>query len=396
MGTQSQADVIQWLLQRPGFGDAVIFLRTPAHEPDSPSTGDLDLLLFDSSDDLCVERLEPTLDGAPTLDLIRLPAPLLRDPAYLASHGLITHRLLASTPTGAYQGPGAAAQAVVRELAWQQEFQVARIVGFLEMGWLTVREVGVTWDFPALALFWLHMAHAACFAAMLDAARRLCPNVYTRPFLYLDELETLVGRQLRAPMVATLALDTDPAGLEQPLHALQTYVRRHCPEPVWPEEMGSGTRSEYRYWSSPLELAWRISTAREMAAHGNRAGAVFYLRYCAYSLARIAMIHQRVCEGVRQPLSFIRPESAVMPDLRAHHPNILPSLSAVLNGLRPASPIEVDAAVLQVQELREAVLAFVAERDLDIGPIRAWQPHVPIPDLKSEHPHNHKEKRQDG
>jgi hypothetical protein len=379
MGTCKDAAAIRSFMLRLQSSDAIVFVRADAHEPDSPITRDLDLLVFDSSDDLCVERVEIGLNGAPTLDLIRLPAAFLRDPAHLARHGLITHRLLASRLVEASPSSGATAQAAVRELTWQRESQVARIAGFLEMGWLTVREVGVTRDFPALALFWLHMAHAACFAAILDAARRLCPNVYTRPFLYLDELETLLGRQLRAPMVATLALNTDPAGLEQPLRTLQAYVRNHCPEPVWPEEIRSGTRSEYRYWSSPRELAWRIATAREMAAHGNLAGAVFYLRYCAYSLARIAMIHQRVCEGVRQPLSFIRPESAVMPDLRAHHPDILPPLSAVLNGLCPASPSEVDAAVLQVQELREAVLAFVAERNLYIGPMRAWQPHIPIP-----------------
>ncbi|HUG24166.1 hypothetical protein [Piscinibacter sp.] len=379
MGTCREADAIEWLVHRPGWGEAIVFLQTTRNEPDSPSTGELDLLVFDAGDDLRIERLQPERDGAPTLDLIRLPFALLHDPARLAGQGLITHRLLSSRPVADGAGLGAAAQEAVRGLSWQRGPQAERLCGFPEMGRLTVREVGVTWDFPALALFWQHMAHAACFAAMLDAARRVGPNVYTRPFLHLDALEALTGQRLAEPMRATLALETDPAALEQPLRALHAHIMRHCPEPAWHDTMRSGTRSEYRSWSSPREPAFRIAAAREMADGGHRASAVFYLRYCAYSLARIAMIHQRVREGVRQPLSFIRPERAVMPDLRAHHPDMLPPLSAVLGGARAPSVSAVDAAVRRVQALRETALAFIARHGIDVGEPAAWQPHVPLP-----------------
>ena len=377
METRKQADALEWLAQRPGTGEAVVFAGAPRHEPDSPNTGDVDLLVFDAGDDLRIERLQPEHDGAPSLDLIRLPIALLHDPERLAGQGLIAHRLLGSVPFADPAGLGASAQAAVQALCWQCAPQAERIAGFFEMGRLTVREVGVTWDFPALALFWLHMAHAACFAAMLDAARRVAPNIYTRPFLYLDELEAQSGRSLAEPMCTTLALDTDPAALEAPLRTMHAYVVRHCPEPAWHETMRSGTRSEYRYWSSPHELAWRLAAASEMAQHGNRAGAVFYLRYCAYSLARVAMIHQRVWEGVRQPLSFIRPERAVMPDLRAHHPELLEPLSAVLAGGQPPRASSVNAAVRRVQALRDVAVAFIARQGVRMPEPPEWQPHVP-------------------
>src|SRR4029077_18351750 len=69
----------------------------------------------------------------------------------------------------------------------------ARIAGILDLGFLTVREMGITWDFPALALFWLHVAYAACVAAIADAAGVLCPNVYSRPFDYARPLGGATG-----------------------------------------------------------------------------------------------------------------------------------------------------------------------------------------------------------
>ena len=104
-----------------------------------------------------------------------------------ATRGWVPHRLLTSDlvwdcgreMTGAQEIEGHMYRATLQK----------RTGVFLEIGFQTVREIGIAWDFPALALFWLHMGHAACLAALLDGMRRLCPNVYTRPLDYLDEAE---------------------------------------------------------------------------------------------------------------------------------------------------------------------------------------------------------------
>jgi hypothetical protein len=369
-------DALSWLRDLPDRQGATLFLRSAEHEGEPPDSTDLDLLVFDAAEEICVERIWPP-SGPPSLDLLRLPAALLRQPERLASFGLITQRLLTSTLVADPSGLGAQAQDQARELCWEPAHQRARLASFLEMAQLTVREVGVSWSFPAQALFWLHMTHAACFAAMFDAARRFCPNIYTRPLLRLPELEALVGTALIEPMIEALRLKDDPASLEPPLRAMQHLVARRCSEPAWPATIGEGTRAEYRYWIARGEVETRINAAREMAAGGSRVGAVFYLRYCAYSLARVAMIHQRVAEGSRLALSFIRPEREVGPDLLAHHPDLYVLLSKVLSGPQEVTLEEVHCALARIQQLRRVTQRWLAQNDLGFDGLPEWQPHRP-------------------
>jgi len=367
-------DPLSWLCGLPDRQGTTLFLRSPEHDGETQDSTDLDLLAFDAVDEICVERLWPP-SGPPSLDLLRLPAALLKQPERLASFGLITHRLLTSTLVTDPSGRGGPAQDRARELCWEPAHQRARLASFLEMAQLTVREVGVSWSFPAQALFWLHMTHAACFAAMLDAAHRLCPNVYTRPFLRLAELEALVGTALVEPMIDTLQLGDDPAALELPLREMQHLVAQRCAEPAWPATIGDGTRAEYRYWIATGEVQTRINAAREMVARGSRAGAVFYLRYCAYSLARVAMIHQRVAEGSRLALSFIRPEREVGPDLLAHHPDLYALLNKVLAGPQKVTLDQVHCALAWVQQLRGVTQRWLTQNDLGFDGLPDWQPH---------------------
>jgi hypothetical protein len=87
-----------------------------------------------------------------------------------------------------------------------------------------VREIGVTWDFPAMALFWVQIAYTAALAALLDAADSWCPKIYTRPFDYLCPAEQATGLDLRNSFTTTLQLDVDPTTLIAPLRRIHQAV----------------------------------------------------------------------------------------------------------------------------------------------------------------------------
>lgn len=338
---------------------AAAFLRRD--DADARPDADLDLLVFDAADELWVER-QP-LPGGGSLDLLRLPAALLADPARLAAMGLITHRLLSAEPVA--DDSGRAVQAEVRA-RWREPASIApRLAAFLDMGWLTVREVGVTGDWPALARFWLHMAQAAALATLADAQGLACPNVYTRPLHWARR----VAPDLEPTMVRQLGLDdTDPAAAAQALRALHAQVTARCPEPAWPAALREATRREWRYWAAPAELAERLAAAAAMPAPD----AVFYLRYAAYSLLRVAMLHQRALEGWPRHIPFIRPETELRPDLDRHHPGLVPLAERVFG---QPSPAAVARALAATQALQQDVLAQLVQAGLPVPDRRPWLPY---------------------
>lgn len=361
MHTPTPPALQAWLQQN---NPAAAYLRRTDADDDPRENADLDLLVFDQqAEELWVQR--QALPGGATLDLLRLPATLLQDPVRLAAMGLVTHRLLSAEPVSDAHGSAAAVQAQVLA-GWRAPAAVsARCAAFLDMGWLTVTEVGVTWDWPALARFWLHMAQAAAVATLADAAGLPCPNVYTRPLRWARQ----VAPDWVAAMVDTLGLeDTPPDAAAQALRHLHAAVSATCPEPAWPAAMRAATRLEYRYWLAPTELEERIAAASRMDAPA----AVFYLRYAAYSLLRVAMLHQRALEGWPRHIPFIRPETEVRPDLERHHPALLPLAEALLG--------QPDQARLQhtlqtTQALQQHVLAVLQAQGLPVPDRRPWMPY---------------------
>lgn len=346
------------------------FLRHADTDDDQRVDADRDLLVFDDeADDLWVQRRSAE-DGR-TLDLLRLPAALLDQPLRLAAMGLITHRLLDSELVFDRDGRGEPLLRELRRSCWDGEAPSTRIASFLEMGWLTVREVGVTRDWPALALFWLAMAHAAALAAMLDALRQPCPNVYTRPLSWARRLKALADIDLGPSLLPLLRPGADLNASVQALRGMQGYLRKHCPEPTWHAAMRSSTRWEYRYWCQGAELEERIGAAQALDRAGEPEAAAHYLRYTAYSLIRVAMLHQRALEGWPRHIPFIRPETEVLPDLHQHHPALLP-LADIL--LPPASAADLAAALESVACVQSQTLALLRARGLDPADTRPWRP----------------------
>jgi hypothetical protein len=334
---------------------------------DAAAGEDIDLLVFDDGDDVRVQRLAPQ-GGLPSLDLMCLPAALLQAPARLAAFGLVTHRLLGSTLLHDDSGHGATALAQVHT-GWREPGACSsRIEAFLELARLTVQEVGVSREHPAIAMFWLHMAHAACVGALCDAAGLAAPNVYTRPLEHAARVEPFVGTELAAPMARTLRLHDNAAALEAPLRALHALVQAHCPEPAWPVAMREGTRSEFRYWRATGELQARLDAARGLPGPA----AVFYLRYTAYSLVRVAMVHARVAEGDQDHVPFVRPERRVGPDLAQHLPAALPLFEALLGG---HDSVDLAGALHEQQALRALTLAFLARQGVAVQVRAPWVPY---------------------
>ena len=156
-----------------------------------PKTSDLDLLVFGQVNGLIPQRLRLPIDKDSVLmvDVIWLSPGTLDDPEAFATNGVIPHRLLTSHVVFDRTGYATRQREAVSRLIYRSDIQQKRVSGFLELGSYAVREIGVTWDFPGLALFWLQTACAACLAALCDGEQILCPNIYTRPFDWLRQVE---------------------------------------------------------------------------------------------------------------------------------------------------------------------------------------------------------------
>ncbi len=353
-----------------------VFLREPAIDPSTPETSDLDLLVFGRVDDLLPERIFGRSSERP-IDVIWLPSGNLDDPEAFAKQGVLPHRLLSSRavhdPTRRFEERMRLVEAAMFEPSVQSE----RLGAFLDLGFLTVRETGITRDFPPLALFYLHMAYAALIAALGDSTRTLCPNVYTRPFDYAPGLEDLTRLRLVGPFLSALRLEVELGRVIDALWRVHRVVSSRFPEPSWPDAVRSSTRYEYRYFLNREEAAWRIAAASEMARRGSPANAVFYLRLLAYSLARIPSVHRHALEG--EDASFLRPRHAMGPELRALCPEILADLGLILGD--EATPAQVSRTLEDILRLKAETLLHLESRGISPPALREWSPFVPAPRL---------------
>jgi hypothetical protein len=353
-----------------------ILIRKPFVDVRFPDTSDLDFMVIADIEDLRSERLSIAApDGTRIMtDLTWLPWAWVSDPELAATRGWVPHRLLSSSLVW---DSGRDIAQLCEEIArhmYRSNIQHKRTSVFLDIGFQTVREIGITWDFPALALFWLHMSYAACLAAMIDGMRLLCPNVYTRPLDYLDEAERQVCPGLRGQWIEALHLDADPMRIIPALRRIHAVIATKFPEPDWPANIQEGTRLEYRYWLSREELEWRIAVALEMVQRGDTAAAIFYLRFCAYAIARIPMVHARSGEG--RNVSFLRPEVAVLPELQRLVPEIVGDLGDVLAGARKLDTDAVKSSLSMLNAFRQKTMAYLRECGMPISESTAWVPYL--------------------
>jgi hypothetical protein len=372
--SRAQAALFEARAKLAASADA-IFVREPLVDPHYPDTSDIDLLVFGPVDDLLPERFFPSSrpegEARPPVDLIWLPTRNLDDPAAFAARGVLPHRLLSSRVVHDRTG-GAQAQArLVEQHMFEGPVQGRRIAGILDLGFLTVQEIGITWDFPALALFWLHVAYAACLAVIADATRTLSPNVYSRPLDYARPLEKLSGLSLTEPYVALLRLGCEPEAFVPALRRLHAVVSRF-PEPAWPAGAKSSTRYEYRYFAAREELDWRIRAAAEMSRRGNAANGVFYLRLMAYALARIPSVHVDSMRG--ETPAFLRPPRAIRAELEALCPEVVGDLGFILGGPEPLDVAHVKQALEALSTLRRQTLAFISSQKIVVPSLRDWIP----------------------
>ena len=179
------------------------------------------------------------------------------------------------------------------------------------------------------------------------------------------------GRSLRPLLVTALGLDSDPLDLVDPVRRIHRAVSRFR-EPDWGPTMPAATRAEYRYFISGEELDWRIGVAREMVERGDPAAAVWYLRFWAYSLARIPIVWNRAQEGVS--VSFLRPDRAVGPDLERHCPDILDDVAYVLGHEPPVTSADVNDSLEQLYRLRDWACQFLSKRGLQLPDGKVWRP----------------------
>lgn len=355
---------VQWATRMLAPRAAAILVRTPRVDPRCPDTSDLDIIVLADIDDMRCERLWPAPRatapyGASSMpvDLTWLPWSWVNDAEAAAARGWIPHRLLSSD---VIWDCGRRVASHCREIGkhlYRPDVLRRRVRLFLDLAADTVREISVTRDFPALGLFWLHMAYAACLAARLDGMRRLCPNIYTRPFDYLDAAAEHAQVDLRPLWVRALRLDVDPTRIIPALRRAHTVIAEKFPAPEWVPAIRAGTRSEYLYWLSRAELEWRIDAALEMARRGESAGAVFYLRFCAYATLRIPMVHARSTEGVQ--VGFLRPERPVRPEIQKLVPEVIGDLELVLGGARAPTSGDLDESLSTLDEFRTDTLAFL-------------------------------------
>jgi len=362
---------LQWLQECISSRAGTAFLRMPVTDRFCSHTFDLDLVVFGEVESFRPQRIRAP-DGTP-LDLAWYPDKLLTAPESLAQSGLAAHRLQCSELLWDGSGQAANCRQAFDRCFYQPPIQAKRIGVFLDMGYLTVREIGVTWDFPALALFWLHMGHAACVAAIADAVRLACPNVFTRPFGYVDDVERATGLEIRREFIQALQLESDPLACIEPLRRIHRAVSARYSHPSWPAPMRQATRAEYEYTLPAAELEWRIDVAREMAGNGFPEAALYYLRFWAYSLARLPMVWHRAAEG--QDIAFLRPERAVRPDLEKHCPEILPDLTTVLGG--QVSVDGIHPAIENLARLRSTTLSLLRSRGITPPEAKDWRPHRP-------------------
>ena len=154
-----------------------LFVRQPLVDAQCPDTGDIDLLAFGPVDDLLPERLFLP-EGA--VDLIWLPTQKLDEPEKFAAWGVVPHRLLTSRVVHDRTGRAERQARLVAERMFDPAIQAKRIAGLLT--WASGPSARwITWDYPPLALFWLHIAYAACLAA-LSTAHASVPQHLLRPF----------------------------------------------------------------------------------------------------------------------------------------------------------------------------------------------------------------------
>ena len=175
---------------------------------------------------------------------------------------------------------------------------------------------------------------------------------------------------------------------------MHAVISERFPEPQWPAAMRQMTRFEYRYFSSAEELEWRLAVAEEMISRGSPPAAVFYLRFWAYVLARVPMVHQRAREGV--DVSFVRPSKAIRPELERLCPEVLRDLSSVLGGDRELGRDDLSRSLEHLDRLRHRTLALLAARGFQLDGLRQWRPYEPVrrpappgpkPELAKEHAH---------
>jgi hypothetical protein len=354
-----------------------LLIRHPSVDHPSPSVPDVDVLGIRRDKGLLPERL--FLGKGPAkvpIDVIWLSRDLVDNPFQFARAGLLPHRLLSSEILYDRDGWMAERWHAIESEMYRPEVWHERIDGFLQLAADTVREIGITWDFPPLALFWLHIALTACVTAACDGSGRYCPNIYTQPMAYLRDAAREVGVDLETPFVATLRLDREPRRLVVLLRSLHATIAHRFPEPVWPPAIRQDTRYEYRYFLSKQELDLRVAAAEQMIGRGEGPAAVFYLRFWAYALARIPMVHQRTLEGI--DVSFLRPEKAVLPDLEKNCQEIVDELGDLLAGPEPIHVTDIQRGLQELTAFREVISAYLSERGIPTQST-AWQPFKPPP-----------------
>jgi hypothetical protein len=355
-----------------------ILIRDPVMDTHCPLTSDIDVLAFREDAGLLPERLYLSeLPDAPMLDVIWLSKNALRDPEQFAQYGLLPHRLLSSKIIYDKEGFISHSRKAVQKKMYQPDIQLKRIMGILQLADETVREIGVTWDFPAMALFWLHMSYTVCLAAVCDGMRILCPNMYTRPFNFMADIEEKYQPVMKRIFIDALHLEARPIKAINLLRSIHKHVSARYPEPEWQENMREDTRYEYRYFLSEEELKWRIQVAEEMVSRGNPYAAVYYLRFWAYALSRIPMVYHRAQEGI--DVSFLRPERAMRPDLEKNCPEVLDDLAEILSGQSQVTINDITHSLDMLFTFRDKTLDILISQGIELSEVPEWQPFKPPP-----------------
>jgi hypothetical protein len=311
-------------------------------------------------------------DGTP-VDLAWYPAAQLDDPLQLARAGLAAHRLACARPIWDAVGDAAVRLQALHAALPRPDVQAARLAVFLDMGRLTVRETGVTRDFPALARFWLQMGHAAVLGALADLHGLACPNVYTRPFSALEALHRRTGRDPAPELVPVLGLEGGRSEVEAVaacVRRLHAGVRARFGRPAWPDTMRAATRAEWAYTLNEAELRWRLGVAAELAAGGRAPAALWLLRYWAYALVRVAMVTLAAARG--EDLAFLRPERAVRPALEADAPTLMPEFERALGGTVDVAAVE--RGVEHLALLRESLVQDARSLGVPLVTGAPWRP----------------------